>query len=153
MGPPEEMVGLRWIIQSRVSSSSQTDNTRSAKQLSDPKDEDEARDGRVVKRYNLTESAVSMDRESLEGIAELPEMDKFDILGVYEETALTSTGHDRATVLHESHVTLSWFFRSVLDLETDESEAMELPRVSNLSMVDRLATVLPVVKLHREDVI
>lgn len=84
MHPPEEMLGLRWIIQGRVSSLSQKDNTSTGKQLSDLKEEAEDRDGRVVKIYDLTESAASMDRESLEEIAELAEEDKFDVLGVWK---------------------------------------------------------------------
>jgi DtxR family Mn-dependent transcriptional regulator len=39
---------------------------------------------------------------------------------------------------------LSWFFRSVLDLETHEPEAMEVAGVIDPSVVDRLRTILPV---------
>jgi DtxR family Mn-dependent transcriptional regulator len=46
--------------------------------------------------------------------------------------------------LHDSYVTLSWFFRSVLDLETHESEAMEMAGAIDPSVVDRLRTILPV---------
>ncbi|MFP8890710.1 metal-dependent transcriptional regulator [Natrialbaceae archaeon A-CW2] len=34
----------------------------------------------------------------------------------YKGATLTEPGRDRATDPHESYVTLSWFFRSVLDL-------------------------------------
>jgi DtxR family Mn-dependent transcriptional regulator len=66
----------------------------------------------------------------------------------YDGATLTDAGRDRATDLHESYVTLSWFFRSVLDLETHGSEAMELAGVIDPSVADRLATVLPVEELH-----
>jgi len=71
----------------------------------------------------------------------------------YEGATLTDAGLDRATDLHESYVTLSWFFRSVLELETHESEAMELAGVIDPSVAERLATVLPVEELQEEDVI
>ncbi|MFB6235010.1 MAG: metal-dependent transcriptional regulator [Halopenitus sp.] len=71
----------------------------------------------------------------------------------YEGATLTDAGRERATDLHESYVTLSWFFRSVLELETHESEAMELAGVIDPSVADRLTTVLPVEELQEEDVI
>jgi len=71
----------------------------------------------------------------------------------YEGATLTTAGRDRATELHESYVTLSWFFRSVLDLETHESEAMELAGVIDPAVADRFTTVLPVEELNREDVV
>jgi len=69
----------------------------------------------------------------------------------YEGATLTDTGRNRATALHESYVTLSWFFRSVLELETHESEAMELAGVIDPSVADRLTTVLPVEELQTDD--
>jgi DtxR family Mn-dependent transcriptional regulator len=62
----------------------------------------------------------------------------------YKGATLTTAGCDRAAELHESYVTLSWFFRSVLDLETHESEAMEVAGFIDPSVVDRLRTILPV---------
>lgn len=59
----------------------------------------------------------------------------------YEEATLTTAGHDHAAELHESYVTLSWFFRSVLELETHESAAMELAGVIDPSVADRLITI------------
>ena len=58
---------------------------------------------------------------------------------------------EQGLVVYESYVTLSWFFRSVLELETHESEAMELAGVINPSVVDRLTTVLPVEEQHPND--
>lgn len=69
----------------------------------------------------------------------------------YEGVTLTSTGRDRAAELHESYVTLSWFFRSVLELETHESEAMELAGVIDPSVAGRLTAVLPAEELRAED--
>jgi len=71
----------------------------------------------------------------------------------YEGATLTNAGCERATALHESYVTLSWFFRSVLELETHESEVMELAGVIDPSVADRLSTVLPVEELRQEDFI
>jgi DtxR family Mn-dependent transcriptional regulator len=69
----------------------------------------------------------------------------------YEGATLTDAGRDRAANLHESYVTLSWFFRSVLELETHESEAMELAGVIDPSVADRLTTVLAVEERQEED--
>jgi len=71
----------------------------------------------------------------------------------YEGATLTDAGRERGTDLHESYVTLSWFFRSVLDLETHELEAMELAGVIDPSVADRLTTVLPVEERQEQDVI
>lgn len=62
----------------------------------------------------------------------------------YAGATLTAAGQDRAAELHESYVTISWFFRSVLELEAHESEAMELAGVIDPSVTDRLTTILPV---------
>jgi DtxR family Mn-dependent transcriptional regulator len=62
----------------------------------------------------------------------------------YNGATLTTAGRSRAVELHDSYVTLSWFFRSVLDLETHESEAMEMAGAIDPSVVDRLRTILPV---------
>ena len=66
----------------------------------------------------------------------------------YERATLTDAGRERGTDLHESYVRLSWFFRSVLELESHESEAMELAGVIDSSVTDRLTTVLPVEELQ-----
>jgi DtxR family Mn-dependent transcriptional regulator len=62
----------------------------------------------------------------------------------YKGATLTTAGRNRAAELHESYVTLSWFFRSVLDLEAHESEAMEMAGVIDPSVAERLRTILPV---------
>ncbi|PSP80614.1 metal-dependent transcriptional regulator [Halobacteriales archaeon QS_4_69_225] len=69
----------------------------------------------------------------------------------YEGATLTDAGRERGTDLHGSYVMLSWFFRSVLDLETHESEAMELAGVIDPSVTDRLTTVLPVEEWRDRD--
>lgn len=63
---------------------------------------------------------------------------------------LTEAGTDRAAELHESYVALLWFFRSVLELETHETEAMELAGVLDPSVTDRLTIVLPIEELHEQ---
>lgn len=57
--------------------------------------------------------------------------------------ALTETGWERAATLHETYVTVSWFFRSVLELDSYEVEAMELAAVLDPSVAERLASELP----------
>ncbi|WP_435064262.1 metal-dependent transcriptional regulator [Halobaculum sp. EA56] len=62
----------------------------------------------------------------------------------YEGATLTDAGRERADRLHEAYVTLSWFFRSVLDLDTHERDAMELAGVIGPEVAERLVTTLPV---------
>jgi len=61
----------------------------------------------------------------------------------YKGVTLTETGRDRALELHETYVTVSWFFRSVLDLEDYEGEAMELAGLVSPIVAERLADTLP----------
>jgi DtxR family Mn-dependent transcriptional regulator len=61
----------------------------------------------------------------------------------YEGATLTEAGRRRGERLHESYVVLSWFFRSVLDLEDYETEAMEMAGLVSPAVVDRLAATLP----------
>jgi DtxR family Mn-dependent transcriptional regulator len=95
-----------------------------------------------------TPSGVVADRldRSTPSVTEM--LHKLDERGLvtyepYDGATLTAPGRDRAKRLHESYVTLSWFFRSVLDLDTHESEAMELASVIDPSVADRLVDVLP----------
>jgi DtxR family Mn-dependent transcriptional regulator len=69
----------------------------------------------------------------------------------YEGVTLTDAGRTRAAELHESYVTLSWFFRSVLDLEDHETEAMEMAGVLDPSVADRLTATLPVDELREDE--
>jgi DtxR family Mn-dependent transcriptional regulator len=62
----------------------------------------------------------------------------------YEGAALTDAGRERAEELHETYVTLSWFFRSVLGLDDYEREAMELAGVVSPAVAERFAATLPV---------
>jgi DtxR family Mn-dependent transcriptional regulator len=62
----------------------------------------------------------------------------------YEGATLTETGRRRAADLHETYVTLSWFFRSVLGLDDYEREAMELAGVVSPAVAERFAATLPV---------
>jgi DtxR family Mn-dependent transcriptional regulator len=61
----------------------------------------------------------------------------------YEGATLTPEGEAAAKDLHETYVTLSWFFRSVLDLDDHEAEAMELAGAVSPDVADRLAFALP----------
>ncbi|KTG10885.1 iron-dependent repressor [Haloprofundus marisrubri] len=61
----------------------------------------------------------------------------------YDGATLTDAGRQRAEELHSTYVTLSWFFRSVLDLDEYETEAMEMAGVVSPDVAARLATTLP----------
>lgn len=61
----------------------------------------------------------------------------------YEGVELTEPGRERAAELHDSYVTVSWFFRSVLDLDDHESEAMQVAGVVSPAVAERLAATLP----------
>ncbi|GAD52528.1 iron-dependent repressor [Halarchaeum acidiphilum MH1-52-1] len=61
----------------------------------------------------------------------------------YAGATPTDAGRERADSLHETYVTVSWFYRSVLDLDSHEAEAMELAGLVSPSVVERLASTLP----------
>lgn len=61
----------------------------------------------------------------------------------YEGVTLTDAGRERAAALHESYVTVSWFFRDVLELDDHETEAMELAGLLSPAVARRLAATLP----------
>lgn len=61
----------------------------------------------------------------------------------YGGATLTDAGRRRADALHETYVTLSWFFRSILDIDDHEREAMELAGVVSADVAGRLASTLP----------
>jgi len=61
----------------------------------------------------------------------------------YEGATLTESGRVRAAELHDTYVVLSWFFRSVLDLDDYETEAMEMAGAVSPAVASRLTSVLP----------
>ncbi|MHC3378747.1 metal-dependent transcriptional regulator [Haloarcula sp. H-GB5] len=61
----------------------------------------------------------------------------------YDGVTLTESGREEATELHETYVTVSWFFRGVLDLDDHETEAMELAGLVSPMVAERLAATLP----------
>jgi DtxR family Mn-dependent transcriptional regulator len=61
----------------------------------------------------------------------------------YEGATLTEAGRERAAELHDTYVVLSWFFRSVLDLDDYETEAMEMAGAVSPVVTSRLTSVLP----------
>lgn len=61
----------------------------------------------------------------------------------YDGATLTDAGRRRGEALHDTYVTLSWFFRSILDIDDHEREAMELAGVVSPAVTKRLATTLP----------
>ncbi|MEE6209398.1 metal-dependent transcriptional regulator [Salarchaeum sp. III] len=61
----------------------------------------------------------------------------------YEGATLTEDGRERAAALHEAYVTVSWFYRSVLDLDSREADAMQVAGLLSPGVADRLAAMLP----------
>ncbi|OYR39137.1 iron-dependent repressor [Halorubrum sp. Ib24] len=62
----------------------------------------------------------------------------------YNGVTLTDAGRERAGELHETYVTISWFFRSLLELDDYEKEAMELAGLVSPTVAERLANTLPI---------
>ena len=60
----------------------------------------------------------------------------------YEGVTLTDEGRERARDLHETYVTLSWFFRDVLELDDHEGEAIAMAGTVSADVTERLATAL-----------
>jgi DtxR family Mn-dependent transcriptional regulator len=61
----------------------------------------------------------------------------------YEGVRLTDAGRGRAQELHETYVLLSWFFRSVLELDDHEGQAMEMAAVMDHEVAAELVETLP----------
>ncbi|MFC6974671.1 metal-dependent transcriptional regulator [Halomicroarcula sp. GCM10025709] len=60
----------------------------------------------------------------------------------YEGATLTEAGWEQAAQLHETYVTLSWFFRDALELAEHEREAMRLASDVSSTVSEQLATAL-----------
>lgn len=69
----------------------------------------------------------------------------------YDGATLTDAGRQRAEELHATYVTLSWFFRSILDLDDYEAEAMEIAGIVSPDVAERLASTLPFEVDHRSE--
>ena len=89
MLPPEEMTGLNFCGIGRESTSSHDNKTSTDQQLSKIREEVEKRDGNLVKIFDLTESAATIDRDSLDEVLELAKEDKIDVLAVWKLDRLT----------------------------------------------------------------
>jgi DtxR family Mn-dependent transcriptional regulator len=61
----------------------------------------------------------------------------------YDGAILTDAGRLQAKELHDTYVTLSWFFRSILDIDDHETEAMKMSGVVSPDVAERLASTLP----------
>ena len=70
----------------------------------------------------------------------------------YEGVTLTEDGERAAADCHERYVILSWFFRSVLDLEDHERTAMEMAGTVSPETAGRLAALPPHVEGSRATV-
>ncbi|ELZ38190.1 iron-dependent repressor [Halorubrum distributum JCM 10247] len=62
----------------------------------------------------------------------------------YNGVTLTDAGRERAGELHETYVTISWFFQSLLELDDYEKEAMELAGLVSPTVAERLTDTLPI---------
>jgi DtxR family Mn-dependent transcriptional regulator len=60
----------------------------------------------------------------------------------YEGASLTPSGREQVDASHETYVTLSWFSRSVPDLDAHEREAMRMAGLVSPLVTDRLAETL-----------
>ncbi|WP_267643599.1 metal-dependent transcriptional regulator [Haloarchaeobius amylolyticus] len=60
----------------------------------------------------------------------------------YEGATLTEEGRHRAEEVHDSFVTLSRFFRDVLDVEDHEQEAIRVAGSVSPTVTERLAATL-----------
>ncbi|WP_459193204.1 metal-dependent transcriptional regulator [Halosimplex sp. J119] len=61
----------------------------------------------------------------------------------YRGVSLTETGRERAAAFHETYVTVSWYLRDALEVESPESRAIELAAVLGPDIAERLAAELP----------
>jgi DtxR family Mn-dependent transcriptional regulator len=61
----------------------------------------------------------------------------------YRGVTLTDRGTEIAASHHERYVILSWFFRSLLELEDYEREAMRMASAVSPEVANRLAATLP----------
>jgi DtxR family Mn-dependent transcriptional regulator len=102
----------------------------------------ESRDGPPV---SSGEVAAVLDRSPAAVTEALGRLDDAGLVDLepYEGATLTDAGRDAASELHESYVRLSWFFRSVLDLDDHEAEAMELAGAVSPDVAARLTDTLP----------
>lgn len=69
----------------------------------------------------------------------------------YRGVTLSEEGTEVASSHHRRYVILSWFFRTVLDLEDHEREAMQMASAVSPAVADRLAATLPCAELPADD--
>jgi len=87
--------------------------------------------GRLAERLDRSPSAAT---EMLQRLA----ADDLLTHEPYEGSTLTEVGRERARELHETYVVLSWFFRTVLELDEHEREAMEIAPLIRPAVAERL---------------
>lgn len=78
----ENVMGLSWAVLGRVSTEIQHNSNSTDRQIKDVNEERMKANGETVKKFDLAESGTSIERESLDEIAEMGERDELDILGV-----------------------------------------------------------------------
>lgn len=88
--------------------------------------------------------ATVLDRSPAATTEMLQRLETKDLVSYepYEGASLTPSGREQAEALHETYVTLSWFFRAVLDLDAYEREAMRMAGLVSSPVADRLAETL-----------
>lgn len=92
--------------------------------------------GRIAELLDRSPATVTEMCQRLDG-ENLVEHEPYDGVTLTEEGRQVATGH------HETYVILSWFFRSVLDLDDYEREAMEMAGTISQDVATRLAATLP----------
>jgi DtxR family Mn-dependent transcriptional regulator len=70
----------------------------------------------------------------------------------YKGVTLTEEGRATAEACHQRYVILSWFFKSVLDLDDYEREAMKMAGEVSPDIARRLAETLPHVETPQSPV-
>ncbi|KZN24846.1 MULTISPECIES: metal-dependent transcriptional regulator [unclassified Haladaptatus] len=92
---------------------------------------------------NVVAETLDKSPASVTAMFQRLENDELVTYEPYKGATLTDAGRERAATLHETYVTVSWFFRSVLDLDSYEAEAMELAGFLSPTVAKRLAATLP----------
>lgn len=104
--------------------------------IAEHRDEPPVSPGRVAERLDRSAATAAEMFGKLDG-------DGLVAYEPYEGVQLTEAGRERAAELHETYVLLSWFFRSVLELDDHEGKAMEMAGVMDREVAAELVETLP----------
>lgn len=104
--------------------------------IADHRDESPVSPGRVAERLDRSAATAAEMFRKLDA-------DGLVTYEPYEGVTLTDAGRGRAEEFHETYVLLSWFFRSVLELDDHEGKAIEMAAVMDREVAARLVGTLP----------